>query len=127
VPIGLGESNQAAFTLRAAIPAGTWHLVGDGEGIVQSVDVRFDIVWRHGGSDAVLATVTHSFAPNPAGPGQFDAVGFEADLPGMVAAAAPGDPLILRFTTVGGAPGAYYIPNGDGAFAKGRDPNLSLP
>ena len=104
-----------------------WHLVGDGEGITQSVDVRFDIIWRPAnGGDTVLASATHTFAP-PSPPNQFGAVMFETDLAGIAAPAAAGDYLILRFTTVGGAPGASYTPNGDGAFAGARDPNLTLP
>ena len=49
---------------------------------------------------------------------------FETDLVGMAAPAVAGDLLVLRFTTVGGG---SYTPNGDGAFAGARDPNLTLP
>jgi len=87
------------------------------------VNVRFDIVWRQGSTDTVLATVTHPFTPPPP-PNQYNAVAFETDLVGIAAPASPGDLLILRFSTIGGA---SYIPNGDGSLAGARDPNLTLP
>ena len=127
MPIGLGESKEAAFTLREPIAAGTWHLVGDGEGIAMPVDVRFDIVWRTtAGASTVLASTTNQFSPPPP-LNQYNGVMFEADLTGLAAPAARGDQLVLRFATVGGAPGASYIPNGDGALAGARIPNLTLP
>jgi hypothetical protein len=93
-----------------------------------AVTVRFDVIWRRpGGGDAVLATTTHDFAPNPPGPAQFDAIRFDADLDGAAVAASAGDLLVLRFTTTSGAAGAYYIPNGDGALVNGRTVNLTLP
>ena len=92
------------------------------------MNVRFDIIWRPaGGSDTVLAMVTHTFDPPPASAGRYDAVMFEADLTGIAAPASAGDSLVLRFNTIGGATGAFYIPNGDGSASKGRDPNLTLP
>ena len=98
--------------------------MGDGEGITQSVDVRFDIIWRRAaGGDTVLATTTHTFTP-PQPANQFAAVMFETDLTGIAADAAAGDLLILRFATVGGA---TYTPNGDSTLAGARDPNLILP
>lgn len=121
--MGLGESREAAYRLRAPIRAGTWHLVGDGEGIYAATEVRFEIIWRAGGSNSVVATTTHTFMPL-APPNQYNAVPFDADLDGVVVPAAPGDLLILRFSTIGGA---SYIPNGDGALTKGRIPNLTLP
>lgn len=122
MPIGVGDSNEAAFTLVAPIPAGTWHLVGDGEDITATVAVRFDIIWRvHGGGETVIATTMHTFGPpivkNNASP-------FATDLTGTAAPAAPGDELVLRFTTVSGD---TYTPNGDGAQVHGTVPNLTLP
>jgi hypothetical protein len=90
--------------------------------------VRFDILWRAAGAaDVVLLTATHTFEPHPPGPGQFDAIRYEADLEGLAAPAAPGDLLVLRFTTVSADPGGYYIPNGDGALVNGQTVNLTLP
>lgn len=84
--------------------------------------VRFDIIWRSGPRDVVLATSTHTFVPTGG-----NAILYEADLAGIAAPAAPGDQLVLKFTTTAGEPGAYYIPNGDGALVGGRTVNLTLP
>jgi len=119
--LGLGESNQAPYRLKAPIPAGTWHLVGDGENINLTVDVRFDIVWRTAaGVSTTLASTTHTFPPGRG-------VAFETDLEGIAAPASAGDFLILRFTNVGGATDSTYTPNGDGALVGARIPNLTLP
>ena len=107
----------------APIAAGTWHLVGDGEGISQTVTVKFDILWRHGGTDTTLATATHTFPPSTSTDG-FNTVPFETDLTGAAAAAQAGDQLVLRFTNMAGG---IYIPNGDAAADSARDPNLTLP
>ncbi len=86
--------------------------------------MRFDIIWRVVSGDTVLATVTYTFDPVAAGS---STVLFDADLPAPAVPAAPGDLLVLRFSTVGGAADTYYAPNGDGSLAGGRDPNLTLP
>jgi hypothetical protein len=105
-----------------------WHLIGDGEDMNKTVTVRFDIIWKlFEGPEVVLATTTHEFVRNPP-PKQDDAILFETDLPGIGAPAAPGDQLILRFTTLSGAAAdAYYIPNGDGSAVNGRTVNITLP
>jgi hypothetical protein len=127
VPLGVGDSREAAYTLAGPLRAGTWHLVGDGELITRAVDVRFDIVWRpRAGADTVIATVSHRFTPPPT-PNPFGGATFEADLPGIAAPAARGDSLVLRFNVTGGESGASYTPNGDGALANARVPNLTLP
>jgi hypothetical protein len=114
--------------LRAPIPAGTWHLVGDGYLIAKRVDVRFDIIWRNAQKvDTVLATAMHTFEERPAGDAHYDAVAYETDLPGIAANAKAGDLLVLRFSVVSGEPEGNYTPNGDGPFAKGRYPSLTLP
>lgn len=114
--------------LSGPIAAGTWHLIGDGENLTQPVTVRFDILWRVlPKTDTILASVAHSFVPHPAGANQYDAVEFDADLPGIAAPAKAGDELVLRFTVTGGAGGALYIPNGDGSDTNGRIPKLTLP
>ena len=122
MPLGVGDSREAAFTLVAPIAAGAWHLVGDGEDISSTVAVRFDIIWRaQGGGDTVLASTMHTFGP-PIVPG--NASPFATDLTGIAAPAARGDRLVLRFSTVSGA---TYTPNGDGTAVHGTDPNLTLP
>ena len=121
MPLGVGDSREAAFTLVAPIPSGTWHLVGDGEGISATVEVRFDIVWRTASGDTVVASTMHTFGPPIVA---FNASPFATDLTGIAAPAAPGDKLVLRFTTISGA---TYTPNGDGTAVNGTDPNLTLP
>ena len=108
------------------IPAGTWHVVGDGYLIQKQVDVRFDIIWRNAAkNDTVLATLSHTFVEQP-GPNRNDAIQFEGDATGIAANAQPGDRLVLKFS-VSGQAGGNYTPNGDGPAAKGRYPNLTLP
>jgi hypothetical protein len=77
--------------------------------------------------DTVLATTHHVFAERPAGADHDDAIAFEADLPGIAAAAHPGDLLVLVFTVTSGDPDGNFTPNGDGPYAHGRYPNLTLP
>ena len=125
--MGVGDSQlEAPFTLRGPIPAGTWHLVGDGA-VLASVDVRFELIWRAGAdapADVVLASFDHHFDPQPSG---FDAVAFEAQAAGPAAAARAGDQLVLRITASNTASSTAFIPNGDGANANGRIPFVDLP
>jgi hypothetical protein len=89
--------------------------------------VRFDLIWRReAGGDTVVGTVTHTFVPNPP-PNANDAIRYETDLAVAAVPASPGDRIVLRFTTTGGDPGAYYIPNGDGTAVNGQTVNLTLP
>jgi hypothetical protein len=123
------NSLEAAFPLVGPIPAGSWHLVGDGI-VMASCDVQFDVVWRHG-EDSVLASVSHHFDPRVILP-KFDATQFEADANGVAAQAASGDQLVLRLTAsvvadAGAGVTDVFIPNGDGANAHGRIPSLTLP
>lgn len=124
--MGVGGPLEAAFTLVAPIPAGHWHLVGDGI-IFQTCDVTFDLLWRSGAGDSAIASFGQHF-DEPMGPGQFDArpADFDADEPAVPALA--GDQLVLRFT-VTNAPmsGGAFIPNSHGADAQGRIPSVSLP
>ena len=92
-----------------------------------TVNVRFEIVWRDAtNKETVLAAAMHTFMP-PAPPNQYDAVAFEADLPGIAAPARPGDLLLLRFSVPSGDSNGNYTPNGDGPLAKGRYPSITLP
>lgn len=92
--------------------------------MTKSATVRFDLIWRGDGGDLVLATATHTFVPVA---GSFNAIRYEADLEGIAAPAAPGDRLVLRFTTTAADAGGYYIPNGDGALVNGQTVNVTLP
>jgi len=122
--VGVGDSQlEAAFALRGPIPAGTWHLVADGL-VGAPVDVQFDLIWRSGGGDVVVASFAHHFDPQPSG---FDAVAFEGSAPGPAAAARDGDQLVLRFTATGTGEASAYIPNGDGDRAHGRIPFVDVP
>lgn len=90
--------------------------------------MRYEILWRvTGRPDTVLASTMHTFNERPAGPNQQDAIPFEADLDAPAAPARPGDKLVLRFSVPTGDPDGNFTPNGDGPFAKGRYPNLTLP
>lgn len=98
--------------------------------ILQSADVRFEIIWRTtagdaGASDHVLATFNHHFDARPAG--NFDAVTYEADATGVAAQAQAGDQLVLRIEVMNAPQGQAYIPNGDGARTNGRIPSIALP
>ena len=72
--MGAGRSQEAPYTLKAGVPAGTYHLVLDAVVIV-GVDVTFDLIWRRGSPDMPLATWTEHFEPR--GGGNFDAQPFE--------------------------------------------------
>jgi len=92
------------------------------------VDVRYDIIWRDAAKkDTVLASTMHTFQARPPGPGQSDAILFEADLPGVAAAARAGDLLVFKFSVPTGDANGNFTPNGDGPFAKGRFPSITLP
>ena len=124
--MGVGDSLEARYPLPGgAIPAGTWHLVGDGI-VFASADITYQVIWRHDGSDSVLVEWTHHFDPPGSG---FGAIPFEADGAGIAADTRAGDLLVLRFSASGaGTPGRMaFIPNGDGAGAGGRIPSIKLP
>src|SRR5688572_11596788 len=110
------------------IPAGQWHLIGDGI-VLDGADIRYDMIWRHDGSDTILWTLTHHFEPRT-GENPFPATPFEADIDGAAANARAGDQLVWRFTALAPDAGTSrnaFIPNGDGARANGRIPSIKLP
>lgn len=125
--MGVGDPLSALYKLPGPVPAGHWHLVGDGI-INEPCDVRFDVLWTTASSETPIATFRHHFDPAPA-PNQFDAVGFDGDADGVAAPAHAGDYLVLRISIESThPPGTYqYIPNGDGIYAQGRIPSLTLP
>lgn len=122
--MGAGGSQEAPFTLKASVPAGTYHLVLDAV-IIQSVDVTFDLIWRRGSNDTTLATWQEHY--DPLGGGNFDAQPFEYDEPGQAIDWKSGDQLVFRYTGANATQSEAYIPNGDGALSKGRIPNITLP
>jgi hypothetical protein len=95
--------------------------------VLDSVDVTYDVLWRSTAGDVKVAEITHHFV-SPSGSAQFDAVPFDGDVAGIVAAARPGDQLVLRISAAGtNTQSVLFIPNGDGANAHGRIPSLTLP
>jgi len=122
--VGAGGSQEAPYTLKAKVPAGTYHLVMDAV-ITLSIDVQFDLIWRRGDTDTVLATWNQHFDPN--GGGNFDAQPWEYDEDCAAIDTLKGDQLVFRYTGTGGATNEAYIPNGDGPFSHGRIPNITLP
>ncbi len=91
--------------------------------------MRFDVVWHATAGETTLTSFRHHFDPPPDGPDRFSAVPFDQDAPGISAAAAPGDQLLLRFSVESVHPPGtrQYAPNGDNAVAGGRIPSLRLP
>ncbi len=121
--MGPGGSQEAAYTLKAAVPAGTYHLVLDAI-IVQPVDVTFDLLWRRGATDTPLASWTEHYDPNP---GNYDAQPFEYDEDCAAIPWQKGDVLVFRYTGANTTSQEAYIPNGDGSHANGRIPHIELP
>jgi hypothetical protein len=123
-----GQSHEAKYLLSGPIKAGSWHLVGDGI-VFDPVDVQWDVLLRKAdGSDTTIVSWSHHYDP-PAGSDKYVAVPFEADGDGIrVDAKGNVDSLVLRITATGGPPDTYlFIPNGDGANAGGRIPNITSP
>jgi hypothetical protein len=122
--VGPGGSQEAEFTLKASVPAGDYHVICDAI-IIRSVDVTFDLVHRHAGTDTTLATWMQHFDPIPGG--VFRAQAYELDVPAPAIDAASGDQFIFRYTGANTTSMMAFIPNGDGATAGGRIPNITLP
>lgn len=122
--MGPGGSQEAAFALRASVPAGSYHVACDAI-ITAPVDVGFTLIWRRGQTDTPLAAWTGHWDRLP---DAFDAQTYEVDIAAPAIDYAPGDQLVFRYEgTVGGANTQAFIPNGDGARAKGRIPSITLP
>jgi len=49
-----GSQKDAAFSLRAAVPAGTYHVECDSV-ITAPIDVTLSLIWRRGTTDMMLA------------------------------------------------------------------------
>jgi hypothetical protein len=122
--VGAGSSLEAEFTLVADVPAGEWRLVADGV-IVDSVDVRFELLWRRAGrADVTLGAWDHHFDKLAVG---FDAQAFEATSQGPAVEYVPGDQLVFRYAGTNSTSPMAYIPNGNGALSNGRIPFVTLP
>ena len=121
--MGAGGSQEAEFALKGSVPSGTYHFVLDSI-IIRSVDVTFDLFWRRGTTDTMLATWMQHFDPLP---GSFDAQAYEIDQTGAAIDFMPGDQLIFRYSAENTTSSEAYIPNGDGKLSHGRIPHFTLP
>lgn len=122
----VGSFQEAEFSLRADVPAGTWHVQCDSIALAP-VTVRFTLKVRRGGDDTELATWTKHFEPLPGG--VYDAQAYEVDEATPAIDYQPGDQLIFRYEGIDATvsnPQAY-IPNGDGVRNNGRIPSITLP
>lgn len=121
--MGAGGSQEAAYKLKASVPAGTYHCVLDSI-VVASVDVTFDLIWRRGTTDTSLASWQMHFEPRPVG---FDAQAYEVDREAPAIDWQDGDLLVFRYSGANSTSSFAWIPNGDGSLAHGRIPNITLP
>ncbi len=122
--MGPGGSQEAPFLLKDDVAAGSYHVICDAI-IIRSVDVTFDLIWRRGSTDMPLASWTHHFEPLPGG--VFNAQPYEVDEVAPAIEFQSGDELVFRYTGSNTSSTQAFIPNGDGATAKGRIPNITLP
>ncbi len=123
--MGAGGSQEAEFRLRGDLPAGEWHLAGDGI-ILGPVDVRFELFVRRADMTE-LPLVAWDKHFEPLGGGNFMAQRYDATARGPAVTWIDGDQLILRYTGTNSPFGMAYQPNGDGAGAGGRIPFIDLP
>jgi hypothetical protein len=122
--VGSGGSHEAEYTLKAAVPAGTYKVICDAI-IIRPVDVTFDLVWRQAGGDTTLATWMQHFEPLPGG--VFDAQPYELDVPVSIGMDEKGSQFIFRYSGMNSTAMMAFIPNGDGDITGGRIPNITLP
>jgi hypothetical protein len=122
--VGSGGSQEAPYTLKGPVKAGTYHLVLDSI-IIKPVDVTFDLIWRSGLTDTSLATWTQHFDPLPGA--SYDAQPFEYDESCPAIDWKSGDQLVFRYSGANTMSMEAYIPNGDGSNANGRMPYIVLP
>lgn len=118
-----GSFLDAEFTLKADVPAGTYHVICDAI-IIRPVDATFFLIHRRGDTDVELATWTQHFDPLPEG---FDAQPYELDVQAPAIDRQEGDQLVFRYQGANTTASMAFIPNGDGALANGRIPNITLP
>lgn len=120
-----GSHLDAAFALRAAVPAGTYHVQCDAI-ITASIDVTLSLIWRRGQTDTMLAQWMKHWDPLV---GSFNAQAYEVDVPAPAIDFQPGDQLVFRYAGNGPANvlAEAFIPNGDGHFSSGRIPAITLP
>jgi hypothetical protein len=121
--VGAGRSLEVAYDLKASIPSGTYHFVLDCI-VISPVDMTFELIWRHGGSDTTLAMWQQHFMPQTVG---FDAQAYEIDQNGAAIDMTSGDQLVFRYSAMNTSQAEAWIPNGDGKISHGRIPHIVLP
>ncbi|MEO7734595.1 MAG: hypothetical protein ABIY55_26805 [Kofleriaceae bacterium] len=121
--MGLGESQDAAFPLRADVPAGAYHVQCDSI-ITESVDVTFSLILRRGAADTTLVEWMQHWEPLASG---YTAQAYEVDEVAPAIRFQPGDQLVFRYAGASKNSPDAFIPNGDGAGAGGRIPSITLP
>jgi hypothetical protein len=122
--VGPGGSQDAAFDLRASVPAGSYHVECDSV-IIASVDVTFTLIWRRGTTDTTLVQWMRHWDPLPGG--VYTAQAYEVDMPAMAIDFQPGDQLVFRYAGANTTSAQAFIPNGDGVLSHGRIPAITLP
>lgn len=122
--MGAGGSQEAEYALEASVPAGVYHCIIDSI-IIKPVDVTFDLIWRRGSDDMVLATWQQHFEPLP--DSSFDAQPYELDVQAPAIEYQRGDVLVFRYSAENTIMAEAYVPNGEGTTSNGRIPNFTLP
>lgn len=122
--MGPGGSQEAAYDLRAAVHAGTYHVECDAI-IIGPVDVTFTLIWRRDQTDTNLAQWTRHWDPLPGG--GYDAQAYEVNEATPAIDYQAGDQLVFRYAASNTTTPNAFIPNGDGARANGRIPSITLP
>lgn len=92
--------------------------------ITASVDVTFELIWRRGTEDTVLATAMQHFDPLP--DGVYTAQACDIAMPAAAIDWVDGDQFVFRYSGTSTSANGY-IANGDGKFTMGRIPNITLP
>jgi hypothetical protein len=105
------------------VPSGAYHFVLDCI-VIAPVDVKFELMARHGTDTVVLATWTKHFDPLSTG---YDAQPYEVDKQADAIEYAAGDELVFRYVASNTTKAEAWIPNGDGELAHGRIPSIRLP
>jgi hypothetical protein len=122
--VGPGRSQEAPYELKAAVPAGSYHVICDAI-IIRPVDVTFDLVHRSPAGDVTLATWMQHFDPLP--DDRYEAQAYEIDQAAPAIDVLGGDQLVFRYSGANSDAEMAFIPNGDGFRANGRIPNITLP
>ncbi len=122
--MGAGGSLEAAYNLKASVPAGAYHCIIDAI-IIRPVDVTFDLIWRRDSTDMVLATWNEHYEPLPGA--NFDSQPYEIDIDAPAIDFEPGDKFVFRYSATNTTASEAFIPNGDGTLSNGRIPNFTLP